>query len=115
MHRGLLIAGLIFVPAQLSASPVYVGCEWYNGQFHVHHDYTLDERRGTATRYVEEMDHSDANLPVAFTPDFVVIDEKNFHTRIDRRTLKYRFESYYPKLQIFDGQCQMRQAPARRF
>lgn len=116
MRMHLLFGTLALTPVPAAATPVYVDCEWFNGQYSVHHDYSLDEQRGTASRYVEEWDHSDANLPVVFTPNFVVIDEKNFHTRIDRRTLKYKFESYGPsKIQTFDGQCKVIQKPPRQF
>jgi hypothetical protein len=116
VRKSFLLPALGLLAGPVTAAPVYVQCVWYNGAYTVHHDYTLDEQRGTAARYVEEMDHADPMMPVVFTPDFVIFDDRASHARINRHTLEYFIE--FPtaaKYRAYDGKCELRQAPTRKF
>ena len=91
--RHAMIAVTMLITAQpASAAITYLTCEFYNGQFRVWHDFSLNEQTSKAD-FSREGWTSTANLPAAFTADWVDIVDGHFTYRINRRTLAYRFTS----------------------
>lgn len=113
--RQVIFAVAIVIASPTHAAITYLTCEFYNGQFRVWHDFSLNEQTGKAD-FSREGWTSTANLPASFTADRVDIVDGHFTYSINRRNLAYKFTSDDKfGYKSYTGQCQIDAAKGRRF
>jgi hypothetical protein len=113
--RIAIALAVVTAPWPAHASVTYLTCEFYNGQFRVRHDFSLNEQTGKAD-FSREGWTSTANLLASFTADRVEIVNGNFTYSINRRTLAYKFTSDDQfGFKSYTGQCRIDPARGQRF
>jgi hypothetical protein len=114
--RQVIFAVAVLLASQPAhAAITYLTCEFYNGQFRVWHEFSLNEETGKAN-FSREGWTSSANLPASFTADRVEIVDGHFTYIINRRTLAYRFTSNDQLgYKSYTGQCRIVAAKGQRF